>query len=113
MKALMAIVCSLVLAVMPAFSSTRAAAPDCKPQARACCAKCAECCAQNNTPAPQPASPAPSRTASPQQVQLLLAAVAQFVALPQPQALPTSRDSSLIFRVPAVPLFERDCAWLV
>ncbi len=112
-KVLTAIVCSLVLAVMPALSSTGAAAPDCKPQATACCAKCAECCAQNNAPAPQPASPAPVRTVSPQQVQLLLAAVAQFVSLPQPQALLIFRNSPLILRVPAVPLFERDCAWLV
>lgn len=112
-RIIVAIACSLVLAVTSLTPPARTVAAGCQPQGNSCCDHCASCCAQNSAPATQPAAPAPVRTATPQQIQLLLTTVTPFVALPPVAVLQVFPASSPLRRTPGIPLFERDCVWLI
>ena len=112
MKAVVAILFSLLLVLNPPVLS--AAITTCQSAAGCACSSCdtAKCCLQKSLPAP-PLPPAATAPAAPDTLQLLAAAVTQWVTLPAPL---TVKASIVFFSSPklvAVPLYEWNCSYLI
>src|SRR5438477_5890676 len=85
-------------------------------QAKALCARCdcgGKCCVTRSasTPAPAPAAPTPNTPLK--QFQLALASAAQIYLLPEPPAPKVSSPFFSHFKSDAVPLYERNCSYLI
>lgn len=111
MKTALAMVCMLLLAwTQPVFERV-AAASEVRP-GRACCGCGSNCCTANNhKPESPPVSAMPVSSSS--NPLLLLAPPALSWILPDPAAFAFSVSSFPRLNPVGVPLFARNCAWLI
>jgi hypothetical protein len=108
MKTTFAILFSLLLAVTQVISAPAVA--DSSKLACACSGCQKSCCVRNNTPTSQPATPpiAASRA------QMLFAVLVQAVAVTSKPSVSFSRSTPVSpFAAIAVPLFQRNCSYLI
>jgi hypothetical protein len=79
------------------------------------CARCdcgGKCCVTQSRPAPRPAPAAPAHNVSPKQSQIATTPAAQIYSLPE-SPTPISFASISIPKSQAVPLYDRNCAYLI
>ena len=112
MKTLFAIFFSLAL--LGAQSVFLIGAPAAKPVSQCACEKCdTSCCKKKAAPESQPSSSTPAPTRAQIEWQVLAAVLTQLVALPAS----SKSDVSLRFLppipAPAVPLYQRNCSFLI
>jgi hypothetical protein len=87
--------------------------PASKPQVCGCCScKILDCCVALPLPAP-PTVPAPARALSHNNVQLISTVVALLVDAPSPAATTIAFPASASFKLIKVPLYQRNCTYLI
>jgi hypothetical protein len=112
MKMALALVCSLMLAWMPAIPA--APASGAARPTRSCCCDCRAmaCCAAQPAPETPPVSAAPATSLVQTQLPTLASSAVTWLlpvtATPAPPLSPAS-----LLSLAGVPLFERDCARLI
>lgn len=113
MKALAAILFAFLL-LWPSPAAV-AGAEDCGgAAARMDCAGCCCCAASKPAESSMPLAPVPSRPAASEQLVLLLPTLrAEFLALDRAAQVPPSDRGEPWAATGALPLFRRDCAWLI
>jgi len=113
MRAVVAIVFALVLALAQSVSARVTGLATGQPGCRACRCAARNCCLGKSDQAPAPVPAAPANTLSPNQHHLLLSPGPAFAAPPVPPATRLSSVSFFLVSPQAVPLYERDCAFLL
>jgi len=113
LKATFAILFSLLLAIAPKALPVKAEA---QANTATCCRRCgceAPCCIANPSPSSSPAPAAPAPNVSVKQIQLAIAVVGKSLGTP------ASSSSQIFFQVSsfldssAVPLYKRNCTFLI
>jgi hypothetical protein len=111
-KAAIASLLALALLALPVLPSGAASNP-CGTKPAGCCANCASCCAAANPVQSEVPAPPPAPSLTQQQVQWLVSAVVTLVMPPASDTAVPESPLSVFPQACAVPLFSRDCAWLV
>jgi len=113
LKAAFAILFSLLLAVTQSVLPAKA---DGQGQPASCCKRCvceSPCCVSGSAPASAPAPAAPVPSVSTKQLQPALQIAAKLLVTPDSSATEISFPVPTSFRSRAVPIYDRNCAYLI